>query len=55
MVLSKVDISSDNFDKVNLEIKKIIGKEPFKISSYTREGLNELIQYLFKKCNYENN
>tara|TARA_Y100000590_G_scaffold91486_1_gene103227 strand:+ start:233 stop:1225 length:993 start_codon:yes stop_codon:yes gene_type:complete len=55
VVLSKVDISSDNFDKVNLEIKKIIGKEPFKISSYTREGLNELIQYLFKKCNYENN
>ena len=54
IVLSKTDLSSDNFDKVNLEIKKIIEKEPFKISSFTGDGLNELIKYLFKKCHNEN-
>ena len=48
------NISSENFDKVNLEIKKLIGKEPFKISSYTGLGLNKLIQYLFTKCKNEN-
>ena len=55
VALSKTDILSNNFNKANTEIKKIIGKEPFKISSFTGEGLDELTQYLFKRCSNENN
>ncbi len=55
VVLSKTDILSNDFDQTNKEITKIIGREPFKISSFTGEGLDDLIEYLFKKCSNENN
>ncbi len=55
VVLSKTDILSNDFDQSNKEIRKIIGREPFKISSFTGEGLDELIEYLFNRCSNENN
>ena len=55
VVLSKTDILSNDFDQTNKEITKIIGREPFKISSFTGEGLDDLIEYLFKRCSNENN
>jgi len=54
VVLSKTDILSNDFDQANKEITMIIGREPFKISSFTGEGLDDLIEYLFNRCGNEN-
>ena len=54
MVLSKIDLSNENFDKMIKEISKMTGEKTYKISSLNGVGLEELIQHLFKKCLIEN-
>jgi len=54
VVLSKIDLSNENFDKMIKEISKMTGEKTYKISSLNGLGLEELIQHLFKKCFIEN-
>ena len=54
IALSKSDISSDYIHVIQEEVKKLTGEIPLVISSFSEEGLEELMQILFDKCDQYN-
>ena len=54
IALSKSDISRDYIHVIQKELKKITGELPLLISSFSKQGLPELIQILFEKCDQKN-
>ena len=54
VALSKSDISRDYTHVIREEFKKLTGKIPLVISSFSEEGLEELMQILFDKCDQNN-
>ena len=54
IALSKKDIIQNEMSKIERLIKKETGKKPILFSSFTKDGLNELIALLFNSCNISN-
>ena len=54
VALSKSDISCDYIHVIQKELKKLTGEVPLVISSFSEEGLEELMQILFDKCDQNN-
>ena len=54
VALSKSDISSDYIHVIQEELKKLTGEIPLVISSFSEEGLEELMHILFDKCDQNN-
>ena len=54
VALSKSDISSDHIHVLQEELKKLTGEIPLVISSFSEEGLEELMQILLDKCDQNN-
>ena len=54
VALSKSDISSNYIHVIQEELKKLTGKIPLVISSFSEEGLEELMRILFDKCDQNN-
>ena len=50
IALSKSDLNQDNLDDLKLYFKNKTGKMPFIFSSHTKNGINDLINILFKYC-----
>ena len=51
IVLTKVDLLDKNIDKQRKDLKKICGQLPMSISSFSQEGIKELLELLFERCN----
>ena len=54
IVLTKSDLLTKNIKKIKINLKKISGQTPLIISSFSKEGLEELIQKLFDNCEIDN-
>ncbi len=54
IALNKSDLSSDYIHVIQKELKKITGEIPLVISSFSGQGLKELMQILFDKCDQNN-
>ena len=54
VVLTKSDLLTKNLKKIKINLKKISGQTPLIISSFSKEGLEELIQKLFDNCEIDN-
>ena len=54
IALSKIEIIKDKSKDVQKIIEIETGKKPILFSSFSKEGLNELIAMLFKECNKNN-
>ncbi len=54
IALNKSDLSSDYIHVIQKELKKITGEIPLVISSFSGQGLEELMQILFDKCDQNN-
>jgi len=51
IVLTKVDLLDKNIDKQRKDLKKICGQLPMSISSFSQDGIKELLELLFERCN----
>ena len=54
IALSKKDVMGDKLDTIEKIIKKETGTKPILFSSFTKEGLDQLISKLFEECNKNN-
>ena len=54
IALNKSDLSSDYIHVIQKELKKITGEIPLVISSFSGQGLEELMKILFDKCDQNN-
>jgi len=54
IALTKSDISTDKIKIIKTKLEKISNKTPLIISSFSEEGLEELIQMLFDNCAISN-
>jgi len=50
IALSKIDLKTNEINKIKEKLLKITGKKPIMISSFSKEGLEELLETLFKIC-----
>ncbi len=50
IVLTKVDLLDKNIDKQRKDLKKICGQLPMSISSFSQDGIKELLELLFERC-----
>jgi len=50
IVLTKVDLLDKNIDKQKKDLKKICGQLPMSISSFSQDGIKELLELLFERC-----
>ena len=50
IALSKIDLKTNGINKIKEKLLKITGKKPIMISSFSQEGLEELLETLFKIC-----
>ena len=50
IALSKIDLKTNEINKIKEKLFKITGKKPIMISSFSKEGLEELLETLFKIC-----
>ncbi len=50
IALSKTDLYSNNIHVIKNKLQKITGEIPLIISSFSKEGLEDLLQILFDKC-----
>tara|TARA_B100000700_G_C14988170_1_gene829917 strand:- start:706 stop:1695 length:990 start_codon:yes stop_codon:yes gene_type:complete len=50
IALSKIDLKTNEINKIKEKLFKITGKKPIMISSFSQEGLEELLETLFKIC-----
>ena len=54
LALTKADISKKYVEGIQKELEKISKKKPFIISSFSEEGLEDLMQILFDNCEFKN-
>ena len=50
IVLTKVDLLDKNIDKQRKDLKQICGQLPMSISSFSQDGIKELLELLFERC-----
>ena len=50
IALSKIELMGDKINDVKNIIEKETGKKPILFSSFSREGINELVSIIFEEC-----